>query len=246
MQVSVKKCSDEKKLKINENKASGFHGLPVNGVFDVCCNCNNIHFENIFVEDKKETLESKEIKFVSVGPLSATWKNDSENPEDWGEVFAPDSVCFADNIYFNNISFIDGKAENAEELVKEAYAAFVKKDWKTGFDIATNLSMNAISDSYVTYHVGYCHSPTYRTNYPNEKDYAKAYEWFKRTAELERTGGDGIVQAILGDMELSGPGCLVSTNNAIAWYRISAERKYARGCYELGECYEDNIVADTK
>ena len=135
--------------------------------------------------------------------------------------------------------------KDAEKLAKEARAAFAKEDWKTGFDMATNLSMNAISDSYVTYHVGYCYSPTFGMGYPKKKDYEKAYEWFKHTAELEQKSGNGVVQCVLGDMEMNGQGCATNIDNAVAWYRISAERKYGRGCYELGKCYEDNIVADT-
>ena len=137
------------------------------------------------------------------------------------------------------------KRKTTDEFVRAARNAFVAKDWKTGFDIATNISMNAMSDSYVTYYVGYCYSPTYGTDYPKKKDYEKAYEWFKHTAELEQKSGGGIVQCILGDMEMNGQGCAANIDNAVAWYRISAERKYGRGCYELGKCYEDNIVADT-
>lgn len=133
--------------------------------------------------------------------------------------------------------------QTTAELEKDAHNAFVAKDWKTGFDIATNLTMNGISDSYVSYHVGYCYSPTYGIDYPEEKDFEKAYKWFRRTAELEERSGDGIAECILGDMELHGQGCAVNTNNAAAWYRRSAERKYSRGCYELGRCYEENIVA---
>ena len=59
------------------------------------------------------------MKFVSVGPLSAVWKNGSENPEDWGEVFDPDAICHVYDLYFKNISFSDGKATERQELTKE-------------------------------------------------------------------------------------------------------------------------------
>lgn len=130
--------------------------------------------------------------------------------------------------------------------IKRAHAAFVKKDFKTGFDIAVKYGLAKISDSYVTYHVGYCYSPTYGTEYPNDKDYAKAYEWFCKTAKLEEDleNGDGITECILGDMELAGHGCASNLENAVNWYRRSAARGYWRGCYELGCRYEQNVVND--
>ena len=59
------------------------------------------------------------MSFVSVGPLSAIWTNDSDDPEDWGEVFSPDAVCHVEDIYFKNISFFDIKADKKEDLIKE-------------------------------------------------------------------------------------------------------------------------------
>ena len=106
-------------IDIDENKASGFHGLPVNGIFDICADCHDLHFENIRVLASREDVEKRGMKFVSVGPLSAVWKNGSENPDDWGEVFDPDAICHTDDIYFKNISFTDGKMTTREELTKE-------------------------------------------------------------------------------------------------------------------------------
>ncbi len=107
-----------KNIKINENREIGFNDLPVNGIFDVCANCHNLHFEDIEVVYTKEALKEKNLSFMSVGPLSAVWTNGSDNPEDWGEVFAPDSVCHVDDIYFKNVVFKDGKAADKNELVK--------------------------------------------------------------------------------------------------------------------------------
>jgi len=108
-----------KDIDINENRDSGFHGLPVNGIFDVCANCRDLHFENIRVLSAREDVEKRGMKFMSAGPLSAVWKNGSDNPDDWGEVFDPDAVCFVEDIYFSNVSFLDGKATTREELTKE-------------------------------------------------------------------------------------------------------------------------------
>ena len=106
-------------IDIDKNRNSGFHGLPVNGIFDVCADCRNLHFENIHVLSTYEDVEKRGMKFMSVGPLSAVWKNGSEDPEKWGEVFDPDAVCYVEDIYFKNISFEDCKATTREMLTKE-------------------------------------------------------------------------------------------------------------------------------
>ncbi len=108
-----------KNLKLNENRKSGFHDLPVNGIFDVCANCHDLHFEDIEVLYTKGDLKNKNMSFMSVGPLSAVWTNGSDDPEKWGEVFAPDSVCHVEDIYFKNVYFKDGTAKTKEELTKE-------------------------------------------------------------------------------------------------------------------------------
>lgn len=132
--------------------------------------------------------------------------------------------------------------------IKNAHAAFAKKDFKTGFDIAVKLGLAKISDSYVTYHVGYCYSPTYGTEYPNDKDYAKSYEWFCKTAKLEENieNGDGITECILGDMLMAGQGVVRDVPKAVEFYSRSSQRNYARGCYELARCYEKGLVKDGK
>ena len=106
-------------IDINENKNSGFHGLPVNGIFDVCADCHDLHFENIHVLSTYGDVEKRGMKFMSVGPLSAVWKNGSDDPQKWGEVFDPDAVCHVENVYFKNISFEDCKATTREMLTKE-------------------------------------------------------------------------------------------------------------------------------
>lgn len=104
---------------VDKNKNNGFHGLPVNGIFDICANCNGLHFANIHVCSNYEDIEAQGMKFMSVGPLSAVWKNGSDNPEDWGEVFDPNAVCYVEDIYFKNISFDNCKATTREMLTKE-------------------------------------------------------------------------------------------------------------------------------
>ena len=106
-------------IDIDKNRNSGFHGLPVNGIFDICADCRNLHFENISVLATYADIEQRGMKFMSVGPLSAVWKNGSENPDDWGEVFDPNAICYVEDVYFKNISFEDCKATTREMLTKE-------------------------------------------------------------------------------------------------------------------------------
>lgn len=110
-----------KDIVINEKKSGGFHDLPTNGIFDVCADCNDIYFENISVDFDKSEFDKINTYFMSVGPLSATWKNDSDNPDDWGEVFSPDDICTVDNIHMKNITFKDGKVTDAKQLVREVH-----------------------------------------------------------------------------------------------------------------------------
>ena len=106
-------------IDIDENKNSGFHGLPVNGIFDICADCRNLHFENIRVLSTYADVEKRGMKFMSVGPLSAVWKNGSENPEDWGEVFDPNAICHVEDVYFKNICFRDCWGTTRDMLTKE-------------------------------------------------------------------------------------------------------------------------------
>ncbi len=110
-----------KNIVVNENKAGGFNDLPVNGIFDVCANCHDIHFEDIKVTFSMDELKEKNMCLVSVGPLSAVWKHGSDNPDDWGEVFAPDAICHVEDFYFKNITFEGEAVNNPAELVREVH-----------------------------------------------------------------------------------------------------------------------------
>jgi len=108
-----------KDIKVDKNRNSGLNGLPVNGIFDVCADCHDLHFENIHVCSNYEDIEARGMKFMSVGPLSAVWTNDSDDPKNWGEVFDPDAVCHVEDVYFKNISFENCEATTREMLTKE-------------------------------------------------------------------------------------------------------------------------------
>ena len=60
-----------------------------------------------------------DLRLINVGPLSAVWTNGSEDPADWGEVFDPDAICSADDIYLHHISFQGETITEKERLVRE-------------------------------------------------------------------------------------------------------------------------------
>ena len=88
----------------------GFSGAPVNGLFDVCCNLSNCHFENVSVSDSYERCAEKEISLIKVGPLTYSFA-------DFGEVFNPDSIGTVDNVCIKNITFDGVKIEDKEKLI---------------------------------------------------------------------------------------------------------------------------------
>ena len=108
-----------KNISFVEVSPSGLNGLPVKSMFDICADCNNLYFEDINVNNTIDECNAMDVKLIAVGPLSATWKNKSENPEDWGEVFDPDAICHADNLYLKNIYFAGEKVTDNALLTRE-------------------------------------------------------------------------------------------------------------------------------
>lgn len=88
----------------------GFSGVPVNGLFDVCCNLSNCHFENISVSDSYQKCADRNLSLIKVGPLTYSFA-------DFGEVFNPDSVGTIDNVSIKNITFGDEKIEDKFKLI---------------------------------------------------------------------------------------------------------------------------------
>ena len=98
-------------------RTSGLNALPVDGMFEICANCKDIYINGVTMETEPESMVGDGIKLIKVGPLSATWTNGSDNPEDWGEVFYPDAICEADGIYLSDVAFVkDGKRVNTTDL----------------------------------------------------------------------------------------------------------------------------------
>lgn len=97
---------------------TGFAGVPVRGLFEICSDCKELSMENISVEQSKEYCDALGVKLVNVGPLSFTWKNGSEDPSRWGEIFDPNAICSADDLFFKNIQFAGDGATEATELIR--------------------------------------------------------------------------------------------------------------------------------
>ncbi len=109
---------------------SGFHGLPVKGLFEVCADTKDIHLDNIKINNTVADFKLKDVAVVKAGPLSAVWTNDSDNPEDWTEVFAPNDICTLDDTYIGKIEFLD-RAATKEDLpiIAKAIKLSINEDY---------------------------------------------------------------------------------------------------------------------
>ncbi len=110
-----------KDIVFKEVKPVSIHGIPVKGFFEVCADCKNIRLDSVGIDNAFEESMKNDMYLMSVGPLSATWKCGSENPSDWGEVFDPDAICSADEIYLKDIKFKGEKIAEASKLVREIH-----------------------------------------------------------------------------------------------------------------------------
>lgn len=108
-----------KNISFIEVSASGFCDIPVKSLFEICSNCKRLHMEDIFIKNTINRCAELDVRLINVGPLSAVWKNGSDNPDDWGEVFDPDAVCHADEIYLKNISFSGEYVADTALLTRE-------------------------------------------------------------------------------------------------------------------------------
>lgn len=106
---------------INEKRNTGFSEIPVKSIFEVCADCHDIYMEDIHIQFTKEEFQRNDMHFMNVGPLSAVWKNNSENPEDWSELFDPNAVCCMTDLHLRNINFRGQKEMCSEELVHEVH-----------------------------------------------------------------------------------------------------------------------------
>ena len=92
---------------------SGFGGLPVKGLFEVCADVKNVHFDNIQIQHTVDEFKEKDIKVIKVGPLSETFKN-GPDPANWNEMFYPDDICTMKDTHIGKIQFSDKVATESE------------------------------------------------------------------------------------------------------------------------------------
>lgn len=103
-------------------RKDGFSEITVNGLFDCCADMTDIHFNNIRVDMDKKGFDETGLKLISVGPISYTWKKHfPDEPEKWGELFEPDSICEAKNITLNNVTFNGVKVNSLDEVMSEVH-----------------------------------------------------------------------------------------------------------------------------
>ena len=98
---------------------SGLNGLPVKSLFEICADCHDLFWEDITVANRIADCAALDLHLVNVGPLSAVWKNGSDDPEKWGEVFDPDMICHVEGLYFRNIRFAGEEILSCASLLHE-------------------------------------------------------------------------------------------------------------------------------
>lgn len=103
-------------IKFPEVTDKGLGNIPVSALFEVCADTNNIHLDNILIDNTADEFKATGVNLVNSGPLSATWKKgNSQNPDDWTELFYPDATCEMNNTYIGEVTFTDKVAENCEK-----------------------------------------------------------------------------------------------------------------------------------
>lgn len=134
-------------------RSNGLNGLPVRGFFEICADCENLYFDNISIDCQEKELIDNNITLISVGPLSATWKNNSNDPKCWGEVFSPNAICEVNKVYIKNVQFKSEKkqyniAKNLDLLAKEIHLS-INNDYPkstpkggNGYGILKNIFVN--------------------------------------------------------------------------------------------------------
>ncbi len=130
-----------------EMASEGIAGISVNGLFDICADTNNLHFENIKILYDADEFKEKGIPVIKVGPLSETYTFGSDNPEDWKELFYPDHINTAKDTYIKNVEFAGKKAsEEDTDIIIRKVSQTVNNDYPntkpkggTGYGIIENV-----------------------------------------------------------------------------------------------------------
>lgn len=113
-----------------EITGGGLNGVSVGGLFEVCADTNNLHFDNITIKNSADDFKKLGIPMIKVGPLSETFKFGSEKPEKWREIMSPDDICTAKNTYIGNVSFTDYATTKADaDMLIRATKQTINEDY---------------------------------------------------------------------------------------------------------------------
>ena len=134
-------------IRFPEVSPEGFGGLPVEGLFEVCADVSDIKLNNISIDSPYADFEKYGVSVIKVGPLSATLKYGSENPDEWIEVFYPDNICTMRDTHIGKISFADYTATKEDvDMIAKATHQTLNPDYPnttprggTGYGIIENV-----------------------------------------------------------------------------------------------------------
>jgi hypothetical protein len=107
-----------KDISLLKVQPTGLNDLPVQGMFDICSDCRDLFFEDIHVANTVAECKEMDVALIKVGPLSCVWKNGSEDPAKWGEVFDPDAICHATDLYLKNVDYAGETVTDPSLLTK--------------------------------------------------------------------------------------------------------------------------------
>jgi hypothetical protein len=103
-------------LELAHTETEGMAEVHLNAMFEICADCENLIFENINIAETEETYLGSDMHLTDVGPKSSTWTRDKKDPDTWCELFDPDLICTAKNLYFKNIRFAGKECGNINTL----------------------------------------------------------------------------------------------------------------------------------
>ena len=117
--------------------------------------------------------------------------------------------------------------ERKKQYTRDALAAFRKKDWYKGYELAQSADQE---DSAIQFYMGVCYDRGYGGAKKNDQ---KAVEWYRKSAER----GEAAAQFNLGNALDDGRGCEMDKKEAIRWFRKSADQGDVDAFYMLGRAY---------
>ena len=121
--------------------------LPVSGLFEICTDTNNMCFDNITIDQTVESFKNAGVSVFKVGPLSGTYDNGSDNPDEWTELFSPDDICTVKNTHIGKVMFADKEANERDgDVLIKATRQTINEDYPntrprggTGYGIIENV-----------------------------------------------------------------------------------------------------------